>query len=239
MRTLVLIGMLTGCSAYPNVVTMSGTLQTDRFTAEAFGGANLEILDGLGGAYDETTTDAQGRFQVEAPGATDIFAIVSGEGHARASFSGASGIVAEYKVEDGSLWGFTAAELAEWEDRFAGCPGAGEGTLILGEVRAYALEDENGEPPIVASAVAEGYDPNTEIVYPACYLDSSGEAYLPGADRTGTTGIFAIWGVPEGRMILSVGAEFIPGNFTWSDTPVWLEDGGVAPRFPLLVDYPI
>ena len=204
MRLLIAMSLV-GCSPYPDVVTLSGTLLDERFAgAAAFSNADIEVLDLVGQRFDSTTTSADGRFTVEAPGAADIFAIVSGEGHARASFTGASGIEAEYEVENGSLWGFTEAEMLDWSDRFSGCPGAGEGTLVLGEVRAFGLMDENGEAPIVASAVAEVYDPVSELIYPACYLDQPGEAYLPGADRTGESGIFAVFGAPEGTLVLSL-----------------------------------
>lgn len=233
---------LAGCTNTPEHVRLTASIRADVAEASGpFADATVNVLDESGARYGEAVTGADGELVTRVPPSAVFHLVIDGADHVPASFSGQSGVSDRFKVEDGLLHGVTTAEFATWTDRFAGCPGVGEpGGAVIAEPRVAELVDDDGVHPTVNAAVAEIWDPRSgEVIATACYLDDAGEAWDPDATLTGESGLFAIFGVPEGEWVLSVGLEVLPGSYTWDDTVIYLTDGGVAPRFPAWVHFPL
>ncbi len=236
------VASLGGCTPIPDTVRIEGTVRADIDAASGpFAGAELSFVDDRGRRVASAQADASGAFSARIPAGEPFHVVIDGPDHVPAGFSGVAGLDATYAVPDGTLHGVTAATRDAWDAMFAGCPSMGQGGAVFGEPRIAELVDDDGEHPGVSSAVAEVWDPDRErVVAAACYLDPvEGEAYDPGADRTGVAGVFAIYGVPERALVLSVGLEVLPGSFTWDDSTVYVPEGGVAPRFPAWVHFPL
>lgn len=235
--TLLLLG---ACDRLPEQVKVKGDVRDDVDIESApFADASLTVLAEAGKQIGSSSTDAEGAFSLKVPAGERFHLLIEGEGHVTASFTGMSGLSETFKVPEGTLHGVTQTEADAWTAQFAGCPGIGEGGAVIGEPRIEELVDEEGEHPGVSSAVAELWDPRSEkVIATACYLDETG-AYDPEAVNTGESGVFAIYGVEEGTYVLSVGLEVYPDAWTWEDTVVYVPDGGVAPRFPAWVHFPL
>lgn len=233
---------LAGCGGIPETVRLEGTVRDGLDVSSGpFAGAEVQLLGEGGERLDQVRTNEAGKLAAEVPSGVVFHLVVGGEGHIPASFTGQSGIQETFEVEPGVLHGVTDDEWTSWTTRFAGCPGLGSpGGAVIAEPRIQELVDDDGEHPTVNAAVAEIWDPKAqEVVATACYLDEASEAYDPDALATGAAGVFAIFGVPEGDYVLSVGLEVLPGQYTWDDTAVHLPEGGVAPRFPAWVHFPL
>ncbi len=237
---LVVLG-LSACDPLPKTVVMKGEIRDDvDLEAPPFAGATMTVLDADLKKVGNGKTNAKGVFSTEIPAGAEFHVRIEGEGHVPATFSGVSGLNERFNVDEGVLHGVTDTEWATWNERFAGCPGMGEGGAIIAEPRVRELLDSNGENPRVANAVAEVWDPRTEkVIAQGCYLNDEADAYDPDALRIGQSGVFAFYGLPEGVYVLSVGLEVLPENWTWDDSVVYISEGGVAPRFPVWVHFPL
>jgi hypothetical protein len=241
MRLLpIALAILVGC-APETTVELSGKIAVDRsLEAEPFADASLKVFDKEGALVDKTTCNGNGHFSTLVPAGNHGFLIVDGEGSVPSSFTGICGPFEPCEAELGTMWGFSQEEYDEWQVKFAGCPGAGEGTMVLGEARVQELIDpDSGEHPTVNAAVAELWEESTGNTWPACYLDEDGAAYDPDAVATGASGMFAIFGAPKGLLVLSVGLEVGPGSWTWDDSFVHTVEDGVVARFPAWVHFPL
>lgn len=231
---------LLGCTD-PTVVVQGNVRADVAEDAPPFAGARLTLLNESGKkSLGTAKANAKGRFSAEIPGGITFHAIVDGDDHVPAAFSGVSGLNETFEVNEGVLHGLSQAEWDWWTTAFAGCPGVGEGGAVIGIARTLELVDDNGEHPSVNTGLAELYDPvKDEVVAQACYLDPETLTYDPEAGFTGESGLFGIFGVEEGDYVLSMGLEVYENSYTWDDTVVYVPDGGAAPRFPAWVHFPI
>lgn len=232
--------VLLACSQ--STVVVEGKVRDDvDEEAPPFAGAQLTVLSEDGKeTLAKSKANAKGRFSVEVPAGIAFHAIIDGEGHIPAAFTGVAGLNDTFEVEDGVLHGVTQEEWDWWTTAFAGCPGVGEGGAIIGIARTLELRDDNGEHPSVNTGIAELYDPaKDKVLTRACYLDPETMTYDPDAVFTGETGLFAIFGIEEGTYVLSMGLEVYTDSYTWDDTVVYVPDGGAAPRFPAWVHFPL
>ena len=238
MRVSLISLLLLAAACGPKEVVMKGTVfDSPGDSAAPFSGAKISIFDEDENKYDNAKANASGKFEAVAPEGAYIHAEISGDGFETTSFTGPSGLSDVFRVEDGTLYGLSSDERAEWEARFAGCPDLDEpGGVIFGEIRMLELT-ENGEHPLV-NGVAEVVTQNQKTLWRACYLDEDGIAFDADATSTGVLGAFAIFGIEPGTHILTVGWEFAPDVWSYSDTWVRVIDGGVAPRFPAWVEWP-
>lgn len=233
--------VLAACNPLPEQVKMKGEVRDGIDTESTpFANAKMTVLNEAGKQQGTATTDGSGKFSTNVPAGERFHVLIEGDGHVPASFTGLSGLQETFAIDEGTLHGVTQLEFDAWTAQFAGCPGVGEGGgAILGEPRIEELVDENGQHPGVSAAVAEVWDPKSEkVIATACYLGED-DLYDPNATATGDAGVFAIYGVPEGTYVLSVGLEVFPDSWTWEDTVVYVPDEGVAPRFPSWVHFPL
>lgn len=239
---MILLVLALGCQN-PEV-EITGILPASRADdAGPLAGAALELRDGTGARYSQTTTAATGEFSLMAPAGEVVFLRVDGEeGYAPAAFTGVTGLSDALEIDPAErvLYGFSTEELAAWRARFAGCPGVEDegSSSLIAEVRVWELTDAAGDHPLITSAwgdltpVAGGADPTP------CYLTADGAAYDPTATETGAQGVFAFFGLDEGFYTLEVAYSTHPEAepvSAWSE--VYLRAGDVAPRFPAWVSW--
>jgi len=201
--------------------------------------ATVRLVDADGGGVvSETTTDAKGRFELEAELGTHVYAEVAGQGLRTSRFPGV--IDREtVLVEDRSVFGFAEEEAAELEALFAACPSAGGPGLAVGQVRAYGIATVvEGQNPIIQNAQVIVRTANgTE--WSACYFDEEGEVHDPSALVTGATGWFVVPGLPAGEHELEVTYQFVEGAVESYLYPMSIaKQGTVSPWFPAWVGLP-
>lgn len=228
--------LLAACSS--GEVTIYGTLyESADADADALADGTIQIREDDGQAYGSAAhTDALGEFSALAPGGATIFAEIGGrDDGVTASFTGTTGVgeTLEVNVDEHVLYAFSQEDLDVWRDLMDGCPGAGEGGAVLGEVRMSELS-QGGEHPLVTTAWVEVEAANGEV-WEGCYLDDEGTGWDPDAEWTGETGRFAVFGVPEGAYTLTVRYAISDDYHAASWTPLWVPEDGVAPRFPAWV----
>jgi len=233
-----LMTLLFACG--PGPATIEGVVyESYAPDAPPLAGATVRLLD----ADDEspigkTTTDAEGRFSLDAELGIHVYAEIDGDGLRPARFPGVIDLPT-VRVEDRSLFGFSEAEAAELEEIFAGCPSAGGAGLAVGEVRAYEIATVvEGEHPTInnAQVLARSND-GTE--WDACYFDDDGEDYAPSAIFTGGTGWFVLPGLPAGTHDLEITYEFGAGQVETQVYPLNVAEGGtVSPWFPAWMGQP-
>jgi hypothetical protein len=222
-------------------VTVVGKVTRSHTDRDGLAGGTVEIRGEDAVVYDDATTTGDGSFTVLAPAGQTIYAGISGDGLAKASFTGVSGADPRMTVDSGLLFGVPLDDLDALRAQFDGCPGLdGAAGIVYGEVAVYGLEDPTTHlPPLVTTAVVTSISgEGTE--HPACYLDADGGAWDPDAVATGQSGTFAIFGVEPGLHTLEVSydTDFETGILSYSS--VWVPDdpNGVAARFPAWVEFP-
>jgi hypothetical protein len=234
---ITLLLLLFACSS-EEVVTLYGTL-LEGHNAEAvpLGGADLSVYEDQGQPYASTVSEADGSFEVSAPGGQNIFVEVAGDGLVPASFTGVAGLFEQQEIEEGLVFAVTEADYSEWVADFGGCEALDTNTAsVIGDIRLYGLLDaDSGEEIVVTTGYAyvESLD---GTVYEACYLDEEGVAFDPEAVATGLSGRYTIAGVPAGVHTLVVGYVGAGGVVGEHDYFLWLPEGGVSPRFPSYVE---
>jgi hypothetical protein len=233
--------ILMGCG--PGEVLVSG--KVDAYLAEdpePLQDGTVTIAEEDGSEYASDRTDAEGEFEVPAPAGDTIYALINSEGEAIVSFTGNSGFDSELKVPDNTFYGVPTWQKEEWESTFAGCPGIGDRGLILGQVHVFLPGVELGDDTVVNAARVRATPPDVDPIlgdgWEACYLTAEGDAWDPEAQRTGASGWYAIPDLARGQYTLLVEVEFAEGLFSANLYRVWMPPGGVAPRFPTLVDFP-
>lgn len=239
MRSSACLGLalLAGCNGGdPASVTMSGIVWQAWDDPEGIDGAELVLLDQKGDSVAETATDPDGSFEIEAPTGEEVYLAITTDGPT-ATFNGVTGVSASLQIEEGALYAFSAAERATWEADFSACPGAdGAGGVVFGQMRVINLSDpETGENPVVFVGFARVEDDAGDRI-DACYLNDDGTAVDPEATRTGTTGRFAIFGVPAGRWEVVLGYDVAEGTQV-TRHPIWVLSEGVVPLLPAWVEF--
>jgi hypothetical protein len=200
--------------------------------------ATVRTLSLFDGPVDQTTTDAQGDFDIQAPALDSFFFQFEKEGHVPTALAATAG-TEDTSAPAGSLWIRTQAAYDQLLADFAGCPGAEPGaTLIEGIVKLYPgdVQESWEEWPILTTAELQAEDPEGEFWTP-CYL-SAGGTYDPDADLTGELGRFAFFGLPPGQTALRIRYAQEDGLDQEDRTLVLLPEGGTAPLYPAYATLP-
>jgi hypothetical protein len=223
-----------GCQT-PEVL-VQGRVMADRSSEDGLGGASIEVRGFDFGLFDTTTADGDGWFEVRAPFQDLIHIVISGDGTVPIAFPGTSGVGDTLIVPQGQLWGMPPSEEASWRADFAGCPGADQPGLIVGEahtaIPGVDPMDLEGNP-IDINAFAfllDGAGARTD----ACVLDDEGD-YDPDGELVGATGRFAFFGVEGGPTTLRVGRRV--GEFSMiTEWTLFVPEGGAVSLHPALID---
>ena len=237
MRRALVMLFLCGCQS-DVVISLEGLLLDGPSVDSApLSGATVTVREGDGASYSEGFSQSDGRFAVDAPGGQNIFLEVSGEGLVRSSFTGVAGMAPIQPIEDGRVFGFQDDELENWKTAFSGCPGSDDtGAAVVGEIRLFGFADQDtGEEPLVTTGFAS-VETTDGAEFTACYLDDEGIAFSEDATKTGSSGRYAIFGLPAGLHTLKIGYEAAPGVVGEYDYFLWLPDQGLSPRFPSYVE---
>lgn len=228
--------MLWACAGTPaTIVTMTGVLGDAPKSAGApVAGATVDVLDEAYAPFATATTADDGSFQVDVPAGYGFYVLASGEGFLSTAFSGRAGIE-DFPAADGLPWIAPEAFADAVRTEFSACTtAAAEGSIVTGEARQYLgdVADLNQLPLASSATVTVTGSDGTALQ--TCYLDDAGVSTADGA-VTGTTGRFAVFGAPEGPMVVET--RWILDN---SDDPACLFQyavpaDGVVPMYPALV----
>lgn len=233
-----LLLLLAACDYEPVLVNLTGQISTSRFDAsEGVSEASIASYDLVGIPVDEDVTDGRGYFEVQAVAGSGLFLELSAQDYATTTFSG-SAPTSDMQFTEGSLWMITAAEDDAYRSRFAGCPGAADAPMVVGEVRIglAGYTPEEGEWPLATLGLAQVTDVNGDV-WPACYMGEDGLVYDPQATRTGVAGLFAVFGAAPGVAVLEVGYEIEDGVLGDSGAAyILVPEAGVVPALPFLLD---
>ena len=228
--------LIAGCSALGNKpVAMTGRLMNGP-DADATPVANptLTVRDGNAELFAEATGDADGTFSVDVPAGAFFTVTSSAEGHVPTSISGQAA-AGPFDAGDGNVWAMPDQQYAGIFDAFSGCPNVDlAGGLIYGQVRLWTGSTDDGDVYTVntATAIAYGQD-DAEI--DACYLDDDGgDSGL--ATSTGSTGYFAVFGMPEGASTMVLNYSIYGNSVDPYYWPLWIPEDGVAPLLPAYVE---
>lgn len=211
--------------------------------ADPLANALVTMRERSGEIIDYATTDAQGRFAIEVGAGLDLYAIVTNDEGIEASFTGAAGRMPTLELPAGELYGVTGAQVQAWRALFEGCPSLEEpGGIAIGQVHVYLPGVTPDNSTIVVTATATAFSSTAaseEDGLQGCYLNDEGTAYDPTATWTGSSGMYAIGGIPEGGTDILV--EFqITEEVSQSHVMVaWMPTDGVVARFPTFVDFPL
>lgn len=226
--------------AEPDVVVRGVVLDGPDPTDAPVAGASVRLRDEGGTRHDIAKSKADGSFRIDAPRGSTIHLEIEGDDGLAASFLGNAGYFDVLRVPEGDVYAFASTELDAWKADFAGCPGVdASGAALVGDVRVYELVDPvTGAHPVVTSGHVDVFDAVGDAGATVCYLDDLG-VYDPEAVVTGSTGRFAAFGLSSGLGEIEVVWEPATGLVEAVAYPVWLPDGGVAPRQPLFVSFPL
>ncbi|MFK7929370.1 MAG: hypothetical protein AB8H79_14340, partial [Myxococcota bacterium] len=187
--------------------------------------------------FDRTTSKDAGWYRVNAPSLEQTFVQVEGEGLVPTGASGLPGGNPRLRVPNGTFVAVSEAALAELRVKWAGCPGVDDDGAVLGRVELAEFEQTTGERIILQTAeLTLQIDGGARRA--ACYLGADG-TYDPDVEVTGPSGEFLITSVPGGLHQLDLIWVPVGGTEDTQTYSTWVPEGGLAPRFPLLVESPI
>lgn len=239
MRALWVLPLLAGCEPQLGLVELQGVV-VDGWGERPQGveGVTLETFDEKQEPVGAAVSEAGGWFRVEAAAVERAFVQIGGEGLVTTGFSGLAGINPRFRVPNGT---FVAIDEALWETeraRWEGCPGLDEGGVVLGRAEiADLVQDSTGEV-IVLETARLTLQVTGGPLRSACYLGED-EVYDAEATETGPGGRFMITNVPAGEHQMDLNWTPVEGLSDTQSYSTWVPEGGVAPRFPLLVQPPI
>lgn len=227
--------LLVACTDLPSSVTLTGTLlDASGGLGDPVAGATLSVFDTEVAAFAEATTDADGAFAVEVPAGQGFFLNAAADGYVSTAFNGRAGIE-DFEAGEGIPWIAQPAFLDEVRADHAACPTAADaGVVVVGQVRQYlGFDDVESMPPVEGAVVtAIGSDAGERG---ACYLDADGASVADGT-ATGAGGGFAVFGLPEGPLIVDVRWEDPGGTAVGAQYPFVAPADGLVPVFPATVE---
>jgi hypothetical protein len=222
----------------PGTVELQGVV-VDGWEASAppIEGATVTTVDDDLETVDQTTSQAGGWFRLEAVTGARTRLRIDGEGLETTWFSGQSGAEARLRIPNGQVFALSETRWAEARQRWEGCPRLDlEGGILVGEIRVDGFEDPevDGLLRVQTGRVVVQLGDGTALT--ACNLGEAG-VYDPDAVTTGPTATFLVGGVPTGTHSLIVVWTPVDGLEREVVFDVFVEDGTIAPRFPLLVPF--
>ncbi len=226
-----------GC--LPDSTIMSGIIMDGPDSSVGVPDAAITIQTAGANEWDTTTADGTGGFEVEIPIHALFYFTAAASGYRPTVFTSISDD-SPVIVDDGTLWMRTDSDIETLITEFGDCAAeasASGGGVIEGEIRLQVVQ--SGEVttfPLVTTAAALAYT-ESGVPYTACYFDDTG-APSDDAVMTGTTGRFAIFGVPSGLISLQVRYDYGGSEEQEDWYPVYMPDSGAVPMWPTLVSMP-
>ncbi|MEL6347603.1 MAG: carboxypeptidase-like regulatory domain-containing protein [Myxococcota bacterium] len=247
--------LMAGCLPETPPTLISGRVVSSRVGGSPIAGATVVVRDQFGGVHAEATTDNVGLFEADMPREQVIYVEVSSTQHVPTTFTAVAG-TESLRVEDGQLWLRSVSQREDLFNEFASCDAILEieqgdtavtkvpdeeeimnGAVIEGEVRLFVAAGQDPDTlPAVTTARLQAVTGNGTI-YPACYLDDLGSSDRT-LERTGDTGRFAIFGVPNGVMTVESRYDYGAPTEQLDFVDVYVAEGGVVPLYPMYVSMP-
>lgn len=220
------------CEEAATTINFSGTVQDAPGNAgKPVEGATVISQNREGEVVGEDETDADGAFSVPLDAGVSFFLTVSAEGYVSTSFSGLAGL-SDYESEAGLPWLATTEWVDEQKARFAACPTAGdEGTFVTGQALQFiaSVADASSWPQLADVTIEVlGSDGGTDA---GCYLDDD-QVSLAEAEGTGSTGEFAVFGVPAGGINVTATMLRSNGEIGTDVFEYAAPEAGLIPMFP-------
>ena len=193
-----MIFLFFACAESTERVTMTASVWDAPYGAgSVVPGAGVRVADETDTVWDEVTAGDDGAFTADVPAGVPFFVTVTADGHVPTAFSGTAGL-SDFTAPDGYPWVAPDAWIEELRAEFSSCPAVGDaGGVVVGEIVADAAGY-----PILATGSARLYGPD-DAELSACYLDDDGVS-VADATEAGSTGRFAIFGVPAGEIVVDV-----------------------------------
>lgn len=233
---ILVLPWLLACVEVPESIVLTGTVHDAPYGGgSVVAGLTVRSRDASLELYSETVTSDDGTFQMDVAAAQDLYLELAGDGYRTTLFAGQSGF-GDLDAGDETLWVHTVDSADTITADFGSCAeDAGEGGIIEGEVRLYMNGIASEDLPIVETAQVGVVDLDGNKFYP-CHLDDEGNP-SDSAEFTGVTGRFAFFGLPDEPLILGVAygelGEDPVGAWYY---PVNMQEAGIAPFYPLLVE---
>jgi hypothetical protein len=190
--------LLAACADPAATVTMTAAVWNAPYgEGEVVPGATVIVTDEARTVWDEVRAGDDGAFTAEVPAGVPFFVETRADGHVPTAFSGTAGL-SDFTAPSGYPWVAPTGWVDALRAEFAACPAAAEsGAIVAGEIVADAAQY-----PVLPTGSARVLAPD-DVEYAACYLDDEGAPLADGTE-VGATGRFAIFGVPEGEILVDV-----------------------------------
>lgn len=224
-----MIFLLVACTGTTETVTMTAAVWDAPYgEGDVVPGATVVVTDEAQAVWDEVTAGDDGAFTAEVPAGVPFFVEATADGHVATAFSGTAGI-SDFTAPTGYPWVAPTAWVDALRAEFAACPTAADpGAIVAGEIVADAAQY-----PVLPTGSARVLGPD-DLELTACYLDEEGASLADGTE-VGTTGRFAIFGVPAGEILVDV--RYDTGT---DEDPVQLfrffaPEDGLVPLYPAIL----
>jgi len=222
-----------GCALPASDIILSGQVLTGQESGLGAADVLVSIRNAETKPHDEVTTDQDGLFEIEVPASNVYHMTLSGTDIAPTAFSGIVG-QSDVAIPEDELFVRTEAQVTGLRAEFDSCATAeDEGGVVEGIVRFHLQDTDDGSFLVAPQASVTVYN-NDGVEFTACYLDEDGIS-LEDGEEVGTTGRFAVFGVPEGPTTVLFQQEI--GGMTIKNYGfVYMPDQGIAPFYPAFVD---
>lgn len=231
-----ILSFLLGCDPTIDQVVLSGVVQ------DAPGGAGNNVAgsalvsrDRDGATVGEAESAADGSFAIDVPAGASFYLELSADGYVPTGFSSFAG-TEDFQASTGYPWIATTVWLDNLRSTYETCESVGAtGGVFAGQVLA-AIEGigDPGSWPAVSGAVVAVIG-NDVVELPTCYLDDEGLS-VAGLGTTGTTGEYAVFGVPPGGAVMQVDAERTGGEVGTDVFDFIMPEAGLVPVYPTPVE---
>lgn len=227
---------LFGCDPTIDQVVLSGIVQdAPGGVGNVVAGSALLSRDRDGATVGETESAADGSFAIDVPAGASFYLELSAEGFVPTGFSSFAG-TEDFQASTGYPWISTTLWLDELRTTYANCESVdAAGGVFAGQVLASidGFDDPGSWPAISgAKVVVTG---NDVIELPTCYLDDDGLSVV-GLASTGSTGEYAVFGVPSGGVVMQVAAERSGGEIGTDVFDFIMPELGLVPVYPTPVE---
>jgi hypothetical protein len=221
------------CVQPPTEAILSGQIMTGQDSGVGAADILVSIRNAETKPHGEVTTDTNGLFEISVPSSNVYHMILSGNDIAPTSFSGIIGD-ADLAIPVDELFVRTDADVEGLRAAFENCPTASDdGGVVEGIVQFRLLDNDDNSFLAASDAMVEVFNANG-TQFDACYLDDDGFS-AEEADNVGTTGRFAVFGVPEGPTTVLFKQDI--GGLTIENYGfVYMPENGTAPFHPAFVD---
>lgn len=233
--TLAIVALVAACDSYPDEVTISGRVLDARSDDGAgVGGVTLSLRDETEQVYATATAEDDGAFAIPSPSGSVFWLSVEDASRVGTSFDGYTGFM-DLEAEAGQIWSAAPGDLTSLRADFSACTEVNAaGGVLAGEVRLYIPGNDAEDLPLVSTAWIEVRDEDGAL-YAPCYLDDEGLSD-EDAELTGATGRFAAFGLPAGRLTVTVQYTVGDNRSDAWDRDVWMLEDGFVPLYPMWVE---